>query len=280
VEYFFEAMWSEFSEDLPNDPTSFGGKVCPVVGNGRVAYNSFENGRIGRGLFYSGMALLDLSSLPGLAKDALKGVAKASALAGIAKEATEIIGKQSSKNLAAAGSIARESGEALTVKSAASSVSLNAGKGKLGGHIAPKEYVDQLTKSVGSITHTKTGDRISITVETFDRGAIDGARAAYESKRVGDVHQGIIRVPKDATFYEIQHELQHALHHVEEGTKFFRLTEAARELEVYYNLKNSPYWKTFSSEEIVDAYRQIMRASNAKPKSPTIVPNVSCLSPW
>lgn len=39
---------------------------------------------------------------------------------------------------------------------------------------------------------------------------------------------------------------------------------AARELVVYHRLRQSPYWETFSNAEVIDAYKQIMRAKNKR----------------
>ncbi len=146
----------------------------------------------------------------------------------------------------------------------ASSVSMSRAIGNLGGRIVPTEYIDDMRATLEAITHTRSGERIHLTIEMFERGTSGEARALYEASRTGSLHEGVVRIPSNATFYEIQHELQHAFHHVESGRDFFRLTEAGRETEVYHRLRQSPYWRTFSREEVIDAYRQIMRASNRR----------------
>jgi len=144
------------------------------------------------------------------------------------------------------------------------SISMNRGIGNLGGYIVPVEYIDDLRSTLEAIKLTRTGERIELTIETFERGAAGNARALYHAERTGSVHGGAVRIPQNATYYEFLHELQHAFHHVESGRDFFRMTEAARELEVYHRLLESPYWHTFTPSEMIDAYRQIMRASNLR----------------
>jgi hypothetical protein len=97
------------------------------------------------------------------------------------------------------------------------------------------------------------------------RGTVPNARAVYEADLFeSGAQQGVIRVPEDATFYEVQHEVQHAMSHVELGSDYFNLTPAAREYDVYNALQQSPYWDSFMAEEQIDAYKQVMTAINRR----------------
>jgi len=73
----------------------------------------------------------------------------------------------------------------------------------------------------------------------------------------------------NATMYEVLHEMHHLRHHLDDARGFFRLTEEAREYEVYVRMRESPYWQYFSAEERTDAFNQVARFN---PNNPNYIP--------
>jgi len=134
-------------------------------------------------------------------------------------------------------------------------------RGSLRGWVASADYVEAYRQSVAQIRKAADGRPMTITLEVHPRGTIfhsDGrpARALYSAEYVNGQHRGVLKIPHDATYYEIQHELQHMFHHMDEGRRYFRLTEEAAELHVYEKLRESPFWSTFTKEEKLDALYQ------------------------
>ena len=136
-------------------------------------------------------------------------------------------------------------------------------RGKLGGIVASAEHVGAIKNMVEAIQETRGGLRMNVKLEVLPRGAVfhsDGTQAAalYAANILPDgTHKGVLKIPHDATHYEIQHELAHMYNHIEQGRQYFRLTPAAREMDVYDRLRSSPYWSTFTKDERIDASRQV-----------------------
>jgi len=142
-------------------------------------------------------------------------------------------------------------------------------RGTRGGYVARADYIQGLEEAYRALTSTRDGLPITIRFERFERAP--GLNPRHNIRQFTDTagqvtrHEVTLYLPNNATMYEVLHEMHHLRHHLDDARGFLRLTEEAREYEVYVRMRESPYWQYFSAEEKIDAYKQAARFNPANP---------------
>ena len=159
------------------------------------------------------------------------------------------------------GSLSRISTSIRGLMRSGRSVVANA-VGRGGGTIMQTDEVAQMQTWLNTMNHVdpNTGKTIIHTIDSTGSTLPAGGGGRHNARLHSDGSvTSTIYVHSNATFYEMAHEVEHALHLTRIGyAKYDSLSKAQREYAVYRAMRNNPQWNTWTKAEQDNAFDQIM----------------------
>jgi len=140
------------------------------------------------------------------------------------------------------------------------------GAGRRGGQVLTEAEIASIRDMLmtAQINRCATGERVSVFVLPASNNPAsmdyigEVAGALHRVRPQATNYESIIYYRPGCTYYEMMHEVEHALHFLRVGpARFYQLTDAQREMAVYLRLRQSGDWNFFTSAERADAERQL-----------------------